>query len=200
MQKKHPCPDCRQCQWCSDTRCSVCLRESKPCQRKLSQAEQIALYESINRAQHQQKTEVRMKQRALFICSDNGCLSPMAAALANHDFGDRLEAFSAGLAPQKLHPYVVTVMGELGIDISQREPAPLGKFEREPFTFVIALGDEAGEQCPRYFGGVQRQIMNFTSPDLAAAGKEETLTALRNLRDDLRRQLGEFFRQQLSQT
>jgi hypothetical protein len=47
--KKHPCPDCRLCQWCSDSRCSTCLRTDKPCRRKLSMAEQIALYEQLNR-------------------------------------------------------------------------------------------------------------------------------------------------------
>lgn len=45
--KKHPCPDCTFCQWCSDDRCSMC-RKGKSCGRKLSVAEQIALYESIN--------------------------------------------------------------------------------------------------------------------------------------------------------
>jgi hypothetical protein len=28
--KKHPCPDCHFCQWCSDNRCELCL-ESKAC-------------------------------------------------------------------------------------------------------------------------------------------------------------------------
>jgi hypothetical protein len=28
--KKHPCPDCHFCQWCSDNRCSLCL-EGKAC-------------------------------------------------------------------------------------------------------------------------------------------------------------------------
>lgn len=47
-QKKRPCPDCTFCQWCSDDRCSLCLRQ-RCGGRKLSQAEQIALYESLNR-------------------------------------------------------------------------------------------------------------------------------------------------------
>ncbi len=46
--KKHPCPDCIYCQWCSDDRCRLC-RTSDACRRrKLSLAEQIALYESLN--------------------------------------------------------------------------------------------------------------------------------------------------------
>lgn len=47
QEKKHPCPDCRYCQWCSDDRCRLCLGEKRSC-RKLSLAEQIALYEKIN--------------------------------------------------------------------------------------------------------------------------------------------------------
>lgn len=48
MEKKHPCPDCRQCQWCSDDRCRLCLRSGSGCKRKLSMAEQIELYERLN--------------------------------------------------------------------------------------------------------------------------------------------------------
>jgi len=47
MDKKHPCPDCRQCQWCSDDRCRLCLKAG--CRKKLSMAEQIALFEELNR-------------------------------------------------------------------------------------------------------------------------------------------------------
>ena len=45
--KKHPCPDCTFCQWCSDDRCRIC-RATKGCARKLSSAEQIELYERLN--------------------------------------------------------------------------------------------------------------------------------------------------------
>ncbi len=50
--KKHPCPDCRFCQWCGDDRCALCLKKGDGC-RKLSQAEQIALYEAINSKKEQ---------------------------------------------------------------------------------------------------------------------------------------------------
>ena len=46
-EKRHPCCDCRYCQWCSDDRCRLCLREKRS-RRKLSLSEQIELYESIN--------------------------------------------------------------------------------------------------------------------------------------------------------
>ncbi|MHB8707432.1 MAG: hypothetical protein ACYC9I_01005 [Desulfuromonadales bacterium] len=47
-EKKHPCPDCHQCQWCSDDRCRLCLRAASGCRKKLSVTEQIELYEQLN--------------------------------------------------------------------------------------------------------------------------------------------------------
>lgn len=36
---KHPCPDCKQCQWCSEVRCRVCrpdiYRKLDRCPKKL---------------------------------------------------------------------------------------------------------------------------------------------------------------------
>ncbi|WP_084201436.1 hypothetical protein [Geobacter pickeringii] len=45
--KKHPCPDCRFCQWCGDDRCSLCLG-TRTRGRKMSMEEQIAFYEAVN--------------------------------------------------------------------------------------------------------------------------------------------------------
>jgi hypothetical protein len=56
-EKKHPCPDCRQCQWCSDERCRLCLRSSSGFRKKLSMAEQIALFEELNRAGSQKNAD-----------------------------------------------------------------------------------------------------------------------------------------------
>lgn len=47
---KHPCPDCTFCQWCGDDRCRLCLNRQKP-RKKLSLAEQVALYERLNRGE-----------------------------------------------------------------------------------------------------------------------------------------------------
>lgn len=47
--KKHPCPDCSFCQWCGDDRCALCLRTRQCSRKKLSQQEQIDLYEAINK-------------------------------------------------------------------------------------------------------------------------------------------------------
>ena len=54
-RKKHPCPDCRQCQQCSPARCHLCRGQGAEAGERrfagLSQAEQIALYEAVNRGE-----------------------------------------------------------------------------------------------------------------------------------------------------
>ncbi len=54
-RRKHPCPDCRQCQHCSETRCHLCRGQGSPAGERrfagLSMARQIALYEAVNRGQ-----------------------------------------------------------------------------------------------------------------------------------------------------
>ena len=53
--KKHPCPDCRECQNCSPSRCHLCRGQGAgEAERRftgLSMAEQIALFEAVNRGE-----------------------------------------------------------------------------------------------------------------------------------------------------
>ena len=57
-----------------------------------------------------------MKKKVLFICIHNSARSQMAEAWLNHLFGDRFEAYSAGLEAGTLNPFAVAVMKEVGID------------------------------------------------------------------------------------
>ena len=60
----------------------------------------------------------------LFVCVHNAGRSQMAAALLHHHANGRVRVRSAGSAPgDRLNPAVVTAMGELGIDLSRREPS-----------------------------------------------------------------------------
>jgi hypothetical protein len=46
---KYPCPDCRMCQGCSESRCRSCRAGIAPnANRKLSIEEQIALFNRLN--------------------------------------------------------------------------------------------------------------------------------------------------------
>ncbi|MFH1060937.1 MAG: hypothetical protein V1797_19920 [Pseudomonadota bacterium] len=53
--RKHPCPDCRQCQQCAPSRCHLCRGQGADAGERrfagLSMAEQIALFEAVQRGE-----------------------------------------------------------------------------------------------------------------------------------------------------
>ena len=62
-----------------------------------------------------------MKKKVLFICVHNSARSQMAAALLNKRCGEFFKANSAGLEPGKLNPLAVSVLQEIGTDISKNK-------------------------------------------------------------------------------
>ena len=82
--------------------------------------------------------------RAYFVCIGNAGRSQMAQAFAERA---GLEARSAGSrAESHLHPEVVEVMSELGIDLSGRVPHQLNDEDVEWADLVVTMG--CGDACP----------------------------------------------------
>ena len=138
-----------------------------------------------------------MKKRVLFLCTGNSCRSQMAEGLINHDFAGRIAAFSAGTEPHGLNPRAVQVMAEVGIDIAGHSSDHLDKYAQESFDYVITLCGDANEKCPLFFGGVRRLHIGFDDPPKAQGTEEQVLNVYRRVRDEIRTQLGDFFRREL---
>jgi len=137
------------------------------------------------------------KKRVLFLCTGNACRSQMAEGLVNHDFAQQLEACSAGTEPHGLNPTAVTVLAELGIDIAANTSDHISNYEGQTFDYVITLCGDADKNCPQFFGGVKRRHMGFDDPGKTTGSPEEIMASFRQVRDQIRQQLGTYFRQQL---
>ena len=88
------------------------------------------------------------KKRVLFICRHNSARSQIAEALLKKLYGDKYEAYSAGITPAEINPYVVRAMAEVGIDISKQRPKSLMEFWGQKFDYVVTVCDYAKENCP----------------------------------------------------
>ena len=93
---------------------------------------------------------------ALFVCVHNAGRSQMAAAIFNsltQRLGIPVSAESAGTEPSdRVHPNVVSVMDEWGIDLSQNQPLLLTNDMAEDARRVITMGCEVDEvACPALF-------------------------------------------------
>jgi ACR3 family arsenite transporter len=138
------------------------------------------------------------KIKVLFLCTANAARSQMAAGIVKHDFGDRIETYSAGTNPKGVSPLAIRVLQEIGIDISRETSDHLDKYRDMQFDYVITLCDEANEQCPIFFGGVNRLHMGFPDPPHANEPTPENLRRFREVRDSIRNQMEIFFTEEFT--
>jgi arsenate reductase len=100
--------------------------------------------------------------RVLFVCVQNAGRSQMAEALFTAAADGRHEARSAGTAPaEHVHPEVVEVMRELGVDLGERVPHRLEQADAEWADVVVTMG--CGDACP-YIPGKRYVDWELTDP------------------------------------
>jgi len=119
--------------------------------------------------------------RALFVCLHNAGRSQMSEALFRRAAEGRHEARSAGTTPgDRVHPEVVEVMEELGIDLGERQPRKLSREDAEWADVVVTMG--CGDQCP-YIPGKRYLDWDLTDP------KGQSVEAVRATRDEIERRV-----------
>ena len=135
-----------------------------------------------------------MKKRVLFLCTANSSRSQMAEGIANHLWGDQMEAFSAGTQASFVNIAAIEAMKEIGIDISKHRSKNLSEFDGQTFDYVITLCGDVNETCPLYIGGTKKTHIGFDDPAKATGSKEEILKEFRRVRDEIKMKLDEFFK------
>ena len=117
--------------------------------------------------------------KVIFACVHNAGRSQMAAAFFNQ-LADRTkaEAISAGTEPGlRVHPEVLAVMQEVGIDLSNAKPQKLTQELAEDAALLITMG--CGDKCP-YVPGLRRDDWPLQDP------KGLPLDDVRRIRDDIK--------------
>jgi len=126
---------------------------------------------------------VRRVSHVLFVCLHNAGRSQMSQALFERAAAGRHTAESAGSvadAGGHVHPEVVTVMRELGIDLAGRRPQPLTTELAERADLVVTMG--CGDTCP-YIPGTRYLDWDLEDP------KGRPLEEVRATRDEIARRV-----------
>ena len=117
--------------------------------------------------------------KVIFACVHNAGRSQMAAAFFNQ-LADRkkAEAISAGTEPgPRVHPEVLAVMQEIGIDLSSAKPQKLTEELAREAQLLITMG--CGDRCP-YVPGLRRDDWPLRDP------KGQPIEEVRIIRDEIR--------------
>ncbi len=120
--------------------------------------------------------------KVIFACVQNAGRSQMAAAFFNH-LADSLKAhaISAGTNPGlRVHPEVISVMQEVGIDLNDARPQKLTEELARDAQLLVTMG--CGDECP-YVPGLRRDDWPLRDPKGLPA--EE----VRQIRDEILRRV-----------
>lgn len=107
--------------------------------------------------------------------------------MVNHFLGEEWIAYSARTAPAGyVHSLAIAALSELGVDISDHRSKSTELFRTMSLDWVIAVCDDAAENCPVWLG--QANMVHFGLPDPAKAtgSNDEKMTIFRQVRDDIR--------------
>ena len=139
-----------------------------------------------------------MNKKILILCTGNSCRSQMAEGLLK-SFDKNLEVFSAGTKPaEKVNPFAVKAMEEIGIDISDGKAENVDKYLSQSFDYVITVCDNAKESCPVFIGDVKHQLhIGFDDPADAVGTEEEVMPVYRRVRDEIKKDFYEFYKTNL---
>ena len=118
--------------------------------------------------------------RVLFVCVRNAGRSQMAAALFNRYAAGRARADSAGTRPSThVHPEVIEVMREIGIDLTDIKPRLLTVDLAKGAVRAITMG--CGDECPV----LSVPVEDWALPDPSG----QPLEVVREIRDDIDRRV-----------
>jgi len=121
----------------------------------------------------------------LFVCLQNAGRSQMSAALFEQAAHGRHHALSAGSIADpagRVHPEVVAVMREVGIDLSDRRPQQISTKIAETADVVVTMG--CGDTCP-YIPGKRYIDWDLQDP------KGRPIDDVRAIRDEVAQRVAE---------
>lgn len=131
-----------------------------------------------------------MKPKVLFLCTGNSCRSQMAEGWCRELWGERVEAYSAGIEAHGMNPHAVRVMREAGVEIAGQSSKTASALEDVEFDLVVTVCGHADENCPAILSQARVVHVGFDDPPKLAkeaANEEEGLVHYRRVRDEIRR-------------
>lgn len=143
------------------------------------------------------------KKKILFLCTHNSARSQMAEGLLRAIYGDRYEAYSAGIKATTVNPHAVQVMKEIGVDISSQYSKTPKEFQDTIFDIAVTVCDRAKVSCPicstnlgipTEFPRAKEVIhKSFEDPAAAMGSEEEKLKIFRQVRDEIKDWISQTF-------
>ncbi len=124
-------------------------------------------------------------KKYVFVCVQNAGRSQMAAAFAKQLGGPEVEVISGGTKPaRRVHPEVIKVMREKGIDLSHTKPQKITNTLLKGADAIVTMGCGASDFCPVF---LLKKVVDWHLDDPHG----QPLDKVRAIRDEIERRVRE---------
>ena len=113
-------------------------------------------------------------------------------------FSPTTKVYSAGTKPEKINPFAIKAMDQIGIDISKNTSNHVDEYTDIDFDYVFTVCDNAKEICPIYPKAKQLIHQSFPDPADATGTDSEQLAVYLDVRDQLSDYFKAFVKDKLS--
>ncbi len=127
----------------------------------------------------------------LFACNRNSVRSPMAEGLLKHLLGHRIYVDSVGVRVATIDPFVIEVMDELGIDLSNHRGKDFESLEDTSYDLIVSLSPEAQHRAVELTRTMACEVefWNTFDPTIIEGNRETRVLAYCEVRDALKKRI-----------
>ena len=132
-----------------------------------------------------------LPRAVLFSCTLNSVRSPMAEGLLKHFLGHMIYVDSAGVRAGEIDPFAVSVLEEIGIDLSRHRSKSFDDLEDTSYDLIVSLSPEAQHKAVELTRTMACEVEFWPifDPTWVEGSREVRLEAYRQVRDELRRRI-----------
>ena len=123
----------------------------------------------------------------LFACTMNSVRSAMAEGILKKFCGERIYVDSAGNKAGEKNGYMIEVMAEMGVDLSNHQSKTFVSLNDTSFDIIISLSPEAQHAAVELTRWMSCELIYWPTfdPDVIRGKRETRLAGFRQIRDDL---------------
>ena len=105
-------------------------------------------------------------KKVLILCTGNSCRSIIAEALINAELGERIKAYSSGVAASgNVHPDARKILQIHDIWRNEYHSKKLQTLIHIDFDLVVTVCDHASQTCPMFPSKTEVVHLGFEDPD-----------------------------------
>lgn len=129
----------------------------------------------------------------LFVCTSNVIRSRLAEELARWRTRGKVYIDSCGVSPGEPDGFVMAVLDEIGLDLSDDPPKDFRDLEDGSFDLIVTLSPEAHQAALKFAEHLAAEVEYWPTvdPSLVEGSREQRLEAYRRTRDEILQQISQ---------